>query len=227
MDVPIPISSGFYESESLPLSAQECVNWYPNIAQAPALNQETLFGTAGVTQQATSGPLFADMNRGSLTFEDKAYFVNGGTLYRMNEDNSLDTLGSISGTGRVSMSKNISQMMILVPGGSGYIFTTGPDTLTTITDVDFTANGNPQYLRFVDGYFVCTTDANKYIISAINNGLAYDALDFGSAESSPDNITALFVYRNQLFIAGEDTIEGNTNIGGADFPFQRSGLFSA
>ncbi len=224
-DVILPIANGFYESDSLPVSAQECINWYPNIVQAPALNAETLFGAPGLRQDATSGALTSDVNRGSLTFEGLAYFVNGGTLYRLNADSSLDSLGSIAGTGRVSIVKNINQMMILVPGGAGYIFTTGPDTLVTITDVDFNANGAPQFLVFLDGYFVCTTDTNKFIVSALNNGVAWDALDFGSAESSPDNITALFVYRNQLFIGGEDTIEGFTNIGGADFPFQRSGLF--
>ena len=46
--VVLPIANGFYESDSLPISAQECTNFYPNIAQAPALNQETLFGTPGL-----------------------------------------------------------------------------------------------------------------------------------------------------------------------------------
>ena len=224
-DVVLPIANGFYISDSLPISAQECVNWYPNIVQAPALSQETLFGTPGLVQQATTGTLTEDINRGSLTFKGLAYFVNGASLYRMNEDNSIDTLGTVSGTGRVSIVKNNSQIMILVPGGAGYIFTTDPDTFTTITDGDFDASGNPQYVVFVDGYFCCTTDENKFVVSALNDGLAWDALDFGSAESSPDNITAPFVYRNQLFIGGEDTIEGQNNIGGADFPFQRSGLF--
>ena len=33
------------------------------------------------------------------------------------------------------------------------------------------------------------------------------------------------VFKNQLFIVGETTTEAFSNIGGADFPFQRSGLF--
>ena len=33
------------------------------------------------------------------------------------------------------------------------------------------------------------------------------------------------VHKNQLFVGGERTLEGFSNIGGADFPFQRSGLF--
>ena len=53
----LPIANGYYESDSLPISAQECTNLYPNIAQAPALNQETLFGTPGLTEVANASEL--------------------------------------------------------------------------------------------------------------------------------------------------------------------------
>lgn len=225
MRTPLPIANGFYVSDSLPLSAQECVNWYPHIPDAPALNQETLRGTPGIYQIATSGNSITDANRGSKTFKGRLYVVNGPTLFRVNADNSLDNLGQIAGGGRVSMLNNDSQLLIHSPGGNGYIFTDSPDTLTQITDTDFTANGVPQYPAFVDGYFVFTTDEKKFIISALNDGLSYNALDFGSAESSPDGVVVPFVHKNQLFIGGEYTLEAFSNVGGADFPFQRTGLF--
>ena len=53
----LPIANGYYESDSLPISAQECINFYPNIVQAPALNQETLFGTDGIEQVAYASSL--------------------------------------------------------------------------------------------------------------------------------------------------------------------------
>ena len=62
-------------------------------------------------------------------------------------------------------------------------------------------------------------------MSALNNGLSYNALDFGTAEADPDDIVAPIVFNNQLFIGGSETTEAFQNIGGADFPFQRSGLF--
>jgi len=154
-----------------------------------------------------------------------AYFVIGTSLYRLNSDETLDTLGTIDGTGPVSMSDNGTQLCILSPGGKGYIFVE-PATLTEITDVDFRANGEPQHVWFNDGYFVFTTDAdNKFIISALNDGLAYNALDFGSAESNPDGTETPVVFNNQLFIMGEVTGEGFTNTGNVDFPYERSGLF--
>lgn len=218
-----PIANGFYESDSLPISAQECVNCYPNLVAVPALSQETLFGTAGLNQLATSGAI--GNNRGAHVLAGVPYFVNGSKLYRLETDNTLTDLGAISGTGRVSLADNGTQLCILVPGGDGYIFTTSPDTLTQITDVDFTANGNPQHVAFIDGYFVFTTDTKKFIISAINDGLSYNALDYGTAEADPDDTVAPVVFKNQLFIGGSQTMEAFQNVGGADFPFQRSGLF--
>ena len=220
----LPIANGFYLSDSLPISAQECTNWYPNVVTVPALSTETLFGTAGTTQLATSGTVL-EQNRGSHTMDGIPYFINGDALYRLNADNTLSNLGEISGSGRVSLADNGTQLMILIPSGSGYILTDNPPVLTEITDTDFTANGAPQQVVFIDGYFAITTNTKKFIVSALNNGLSYNALDFGTAEADPDDIVAPIVFNNQLFIGGSETTEAFQNIGGADFPFQRSGLF--
>jgi hypothetical protein len=226
----LPIANGFYESDSLPISAQECVNWYPNIVQTQALNSETLFGTAGLNQLATSGDLEA--NRGSHVMAGIPYFVNLNNLYRLNRvvagdsyTYNLEDLGAITGSGRVSMADNGTQLCIMVPGGNGYIFTDSPDTLTTIVDVDFVANGAPQYVEYMDGYFIFTTATNKFIVSALNDGLAYNALDFGSGEKVGGNLVGLLVFRGQLFLFGENTMAAYQNRpSGADFPFVFSGL---
>jgi hypothetical protein len=227
---PLPIANGTYLSDSLPLSAQQCINLYPNIPQVASLGQETLFGTPGATLLASSGAVGA--NRGGWTLNEIPYFVNGNVLYRLNlvvvdavESFTLSALGAIEGSGRVCMAENGSQLIILNPGGAGYIFTTGPDSLVTITDADFDASGNPLTVVFIDGYFLLTTDTKKFIISSLNDGTSYNALDFGSAESSPDKISGAVVHNNQLFVVGASTTEAFQNIGGADFPFQRSGLF--
>ena len=227
----LPIANGFYLSESLPISAQECTNWYANIVQTQGLNNETLLGTPGLKQLAISGDL-NQVNRGAQTMAGVPYFVNGNTLYRLNKTSSdgvdsydLEGLGNIEGEGRVSIANNGTQLMVLVPGGKGYIFTDSPDTFTEITDSDFRANGEPQIVVYIDGYFVVTTDSKKFIISSLNDGLSYNALDFGTAEADPDDIVAPIVFKNQLFIGGTSTMEAFENIGGADFPFVRTGLF--
>ena len=221
--VVLPIANGYYESDSLPISAQECTNFYPNIAQAPALNQETLFGTPGLTQVAKASDI--SNCRGAHEMNGVPYFVIDGKLYSMSSSYALTDHGQIAGTGRVSMADNGTQLLVLVPGGNGYIYNHVTDTFVQITDSDFTANGNPQQVVFIDGFFCLTTDSKKFIVSALNDGTNYNALDFGTAESDPDDIVAPVVFRNQLFIGGSQTIEAFQNIGGADFPFQRTGLF--
>jgi len=224
-ETPLPLTNGFYVSRSKPISAQQCSNMYVQAIQS-GMAPEALFGTPGLTQLTTTGGR-KHANRGSRVMGGIPYFVQGGWLYSLDrtvsgdiETFSTTLLGNISGSGRVSMADNGTQLMILVPGGTGYIYTVAGG-LVQITDADFDANGNPQYVVYIDGYFVCTTDSKKFIVSALNDGMSWNALDFGSAEADPDDIVAPLVHRNQLFIGGSETIEAFQNIGGTDFPFQR------
>lgn len=238
VDTVLPIANGCYVSDSLPVSAQCCINWYPHINEAPALNQEVLFGTPGIEELEFAGGRADSVIRGITAYRGEVFFVSGSELFKISyyEGTRYRTFVNpstpITGTARVVFAANSEQLMVLVPGGDGYIVTPGlypsiSPTCTEITDADFTANGAPQYLAFIDGYFVCTTDeGGKFIISALNDGLAWNALDFGTAESSPDAAMVPIVYKNQLFIIGETTCEQFANTpNGAGFPFVRTGLF--
>ncbi|MBL4622908.1 MAG: hypothetical protein JKY89_10960 [Immundisolibacteraceae bacterium] len=161
------------------------------------------------------------------------YFLNGDTLIRV--DRSFDgegaevftnvTIGTIPGEDRVSMADNGKELMILVPGGNGYIIDeTSGTPFQQITSPGFTANGAPQQVVFIDSFFVVTTDSKKFIRSSANQGLVWSALDVFSAESDPDDIVAPVVFKNKLYIAGSETIEEFQNIGGL---FQRTGFFIA
>lgn len=220
--VGLPFTNGLYVLPSLPASNQECLNLYPVPMQAPAINKEILLPSPGISQVVAAGSVSA--SRGAHVMQGVLYVVQGSGLYKV-ISGTRTLIGTISGSGRVWMADNGTQLCVLVPRGDGYIYNRTSDTLVTITDGDFRASGNPESVVFVDSYFVFTTDEKKFICSAPNDGTSYNALDFGSAASSPDEVVAAIVYRNQLFIAGDQTIEGFQNIGGADFPFQRTGLF--
>ena len=190
----LPMTNGFYVSRSLPTSAQECVNMYVHVNQRGGLSERSLWGTPGINQLTTTG-VAQQINRGAHEKNGIPYFVNGNTLYSLdrtvdsnnNEIFSTTALGTIEGSGFVSMADNGSQLCILVPGGKGYIYNEDAGTpFQEITDPDFTANGNPQYVVFIDSYFLFTTDSKKFIISNANDGLSYTATDFGTAETDPD-----------------------------------------
>lgn len=227
--IQLPIANGFYSSESLPISAQRCINWYPNIVQTQGLSQETLFGIPGIRELTTTG-ILNQQNRGIHVMAGILYFVNGNSLYRLNrnidgagvESFSFDDLGVITGTGPVSMADNGIQLMILVPNGLGSIWVQNTTTFTpdiNAVDPDFTANGAPQLVVFINSFFVCNTDSKKFISSNPNDGLDWIATDFGTAEADPDIIRAPFVFKNILYMLGSETIQAFRTVGGAGFPF--------
>jgi len=233
----IPIANGFYVSDSLPISHQQCINFIPIAQQLPSLSQRQLIGSDGIRGIEDSGGGSDDINRGAHVMADLPYFVQGSDFYRLDRSfvagvetftlvklTIIPYVTTIEGTGRVSMADNGTQLMILVPGGKGYIYTV-MGGLVEIVDPDFTANGNPQYVQYIDGYFACSTDSKKWIVSGLNDGTSWDALDFGTAEADPDLIVAPIVHNNQIFMTGSETTEGFVNIGGAGFPFQRNNVY--
>ena len=215
--VPVPISTGFYEDSSRPIAAQTCINWIPVVPETNALSISQLKGTPGLKLFATNG---VNSNRGAHVMDSIAFFVNGTSLFRVNSDGTSNNLGTIQGTGRVSMADNGTQLLIVVPDVTGYVFTQSPDTLTIITDADFFTLGPSKQVAYKDGFFIHIAK-DKFFHSALNDGLTYGALDFGTAEVDPDDNTAIHVNRNVLYIGGNETIEPFQNVGGSGFVFQR------
>lgn len=212
----LPIAGGSYVSDSLPLSAQRCINWIPVVPQTQgALSSRALFGTPGIELFAT----VTGANRGAEKVAEKAYFVNGKVLFEVTSTGLSINRGTIEGSVRVSMATNGRYLAIVVPGGKSYVFDNTNNSLVEITDTDFIPASS---VVFKDGYFIFSAnDGSVFFSSAINDPFSYDALDFASAEVSPDVIVSLHVNHNELFVTGAETIETFQNIGGPAFPFQR------
>lgn len=210
----LPIGGGFYQSESLPLSHQRCINWFPTLPQtANAGSRISLFHTPGQKAFVSS----IGVVRGQHEMSEISFAVGNNTLYRINENKTSTTIGPIEGSGFVSMADNGSSMVIVVPGGKSYVY--NGSSLVEIDDIDFITSDT---VSFKDGYFIFTaSDGTVFFNSALNDPLNFRALDFGTAEIDPDKIVASHVTHNELFIIGSQTIELFQNIGGADFPFQR------
>lgn len=215
--IELDIATGSYESDSLPLAAQRCINLFPNYPQAdaPALSERALFSTPGITLSDTAGGI----NRGSCLMGGIPYLVQGTSLCSLDSGLNLTVLGTITGTTRVSMATNGTKLVIVVPGETAYVYEAATGNLSSITDVDFILSDTVVYK---DGYFVFTaSNGSVFFNSGLNDPENFSALDFGTAEINPDKIVAAHVNHNELFILGEETVELFQNIGGAGFPFQR------
>lgn len=225
--VALPIDGGSYQDESSPVSQQQLINMYVDVVQAPALSQSVLKGMAGINELATTGTI-QQINRGMETFKDRSYQVNGTELSRLNrtidgegnETFTTEVLGTIEGSGFVFMVSNGTQLMILEPGGNGYIFVDDPDTLTTIVAAGFTANGAPQSLEYIGSFFVCTTDEKRAIVSAGDDGLTWNALDFFEANADPDSLVGQIEHKGQLFLFGTQTTQVATVVETSGVPVQ-------
>jgi hypothetical protein len=210
----LPFATGYYVDESRSVSI-ECQNVVPEFYSVAGIQYKKLRAPAGISVFATAG---TNAGRGFWVMDEIAYLVAGPLLWRINSDGTTTSLGTILGTGRVSMADNGTQLCIVVPGSTGYIYSVAGG-LVAIVDADYTANPSLQ-VAFADGYFHHVTAA-KYFISALNDGTSYNALDFAAAEILPDKITGIHVTSNQVHVVGVETIEPFSNIGGSGFPYQR------
>lgn len=211
--VPVPI--GFYQAQSPTLSIQRCINWIPTVLEKASLNTNALIQPSGIELKIQTG---LGIGRGAHTMKGVPYFVIGNTLVSLNENNTINNHGTITGTVRVSMADNGTNLVIVVPGGDAYAFNNETNTLTQIIDPDFQTSDSVSFYR---GFFVfTTTDGKQLFVSNLNAPLVFDALDFGSAEGDPDRIITQVVDHDELSIIGSKTTEVFRNIAGVDFPLQ-------
>jgi hypothetical protein len=120
----------------------------------------------------------------------------------------------------VTGDSTLTYTMLSNPGGAAA--PVGAYTIpqfVTITDTDYPG---AQTIAWQDGYFIVNPpDEQTFYVSAIGDGLQWDALDFASAEANPDNIIAVWTDNSTLYLFGSVSTEFWTNSGAADFPFSR------
>lgn len=222
----IDISGGFYVSDSLPISSQEAINCYPVTPETQTVTGAYISGTPGRVQLLS----LSDVNscRGSKVMNGIPYFVIGSILYRINRSIDADgvetftgsPLGTVAGSGTVSMDTNGLQLVIVVPGAEAYCYVPADVTpFNEITDTNAPLPANQ--VTYIDGYMVFVQEQGKIAFHSplndyrgdTNGGTAYNALDFMTAEADPDEIKASINFKNQLFLIGSETTQVFQNVG--------------
>lgn len=221
MRTKLPFVGPAYQARSLNADAQSAINCYLEMDNASPRAPLALYGTPGTVLKFTlpTGPVRAGIAEGGFS-----WFVGGNTVYRVDSSYNMTTLGTIStSTGEVGICSNGAQILI-VDGVGGWLITVAASTLAVIADADF-PNGVKR-CAYQDGYFLVTGLANSpsfWINTTAYDGAAWDALDFASAEGSPDNAVGMIVDHRELWLFGALSAEVWVNTGSTDFPFQRSG----
>lgn len=214
------IGSGMYQVGTGALAAQECINLYPEVMEKRARSRVALRATPGLTLFSTAGtgPIRAmDVMSGVV------YVVSGGVLYSISSSGTATSLGTVGESSVVTMEHNsIGELMILVGGTvrfldqyflisgrnivSGWIYTVAAG-LVQITDTDFPTGDL----------------GSTFWSSNLNNGSAWTATDFSTADGSPDPIRGIIVNHRDLLIFGHESMEPwrDQPDGTGDFPFRR------
>jgi hypothetical protein len=214
-----PILGSSYVTRSVNAADNRMVNLFPEVIpeggkepgflnRAPGLNFLQTVGTGPIRG------LWAHQTNGS-----SFYVVSGVEVYKLSSTTATPVLiGTVSGTGPVSIADNGTQIFFACNGPS-YIYNDTTGVFGPITDPDFPGAVTVGYL---DGYFVFNEPNSQRVwVTALLDGYDINALDFASAEGSPDGLVAINVDHREAWLFGTDSVEVWYDAGLADFPLQR------
>ena len=191
----------------------------------------TVAGTSPVNMVDNGTQLFIAAGANSYIYNDTSLTLTcnttNGSANIVTTDTSQLWVGlPVSGSGipvgaTISSITNSTTFVISANAtatATGVTVTVSP-LFSQITDPDFPGAIG---VGFLDGYFVFNQpNSQKFWVTASYNGLSIDALDFASAEGSPDDLVTLIVDHREVWLFGTTSVEVWYNAGLPDFPLAR------
>jgi len=209
-----PILGSTYVARSVNAADARMVNMFPEVVPEAGKEPAFLMRAPGLKLLTTvgNGPI-----RGLWQLGGYMYVVSGDKLYKVSSTYVATEIGYIANNGPVSMSDNGTQIFIAA-NPEGYIYNTSTDILQQIGG-DFPGAVTVGY---IDGYFVFNEpNSQKFWVTALLDGTSVNALDFASAEGSPDGLVGLIVDHREVWLFGTNSVEVWYDAGLLDFPLQR------
>ena len=210
-----PILGQAYVARSVNAADNRLINLFPELVPEGGKEPAFLNRAPGLRLLATvgNGPI-----RGLWAFGGYAYAVSGLQLYKLDSSWTATLIGTVAGSGPVSMSDNGTQLFVAC-NPKGYIYNATTNVFAQITDPDYPGAVTVGYL---DGYFVFNEpDSQRVWVTSLLDGTTVDPLDFASAEGSPDGLVALIVDHREAWLFGTNSVEVWYDAGNADFPLSR------
>ena len=211
----LPVRS--YKHRATQASPSRIVNCIPESLPPDAKTPMVLVRLPGIASFATpgNGPI-----RGMHAAFGDLFVVSGTGLYRVDSSGTETLIGSIPGVGSVCMAHNRAAIVVVAQPNA--YWSDGVSGVTQITDADFTSRG-AKYVRFLDNYMLfMEPNTDRFFGAEVGTVDDFDALDFASAEGSPDDLVGFEVDHRQAVLLGEESGELYENTGVAGFPFERA-----
>jgi len=214
-----PILGSAYVARSVNAADNRMVNLFPEIVPEAGKEPAFLNRAPGLKFLATigNGPI-----RGLWAFSPQdgvAFVVSGTELYKIDNSYTSTLLGSVAGSGPVSMSDNGTQLFIAANGPS-YIYNNTKGAFGQITDPDFPGAVTVCYL---DGYFVFNelNNSQNMWVTSLLDGTSIDPLEYKPTDASPDGLVAVVSNFREVWAFGTNSIEVWYDSAATDFPLDR------
>lgn len=228
-----------YRMGSLPISAQRCVNWYPEKQRDKgASSTYVLQPTPGygllidiIDEALPTGSYTRGIYRTSRGIGVQSSESNGsiivvtgtGVFWYKSDTKTVELLGEVS---------NLISRVSFTDDGFGMIIADG----STLHRLDLTSKAfapipfdltNPTSVDFYKGYTLAIgqqqgNPQNTFFWSDQYQNNSWNTFNYASAEESADPITALIVNGGYIWMMGPSSYELWSKTGDADLPFSQS-----
>lgn len=194
------------------VSSQHRINCYIERIVDEDVEQTAIIASPGMD-------LFANLGdtpcRGRIDVVSSLYVVHRGKLYELDNAGAATSRGTLSTTsGRVDMSYDGDDVIMINDGTAGYTYTISTTTLAVIADGDF-PDAAPTG-DFQDIYFLVFGPDDTFQIS--EDGTTWDPLDI--AIGNVGKIVRGIADHGEVIIFGQKKMSFWVNTGGSDFPYQ-------
>jgi hypothetical protein len=216
----IPFVGGAYQSRSLNLDAQRCINLYPVLGESGnAKSVRALFGTPGLRRLATlAGGAIRGLWRPS---KGDAIAIAGQNVYRLATDFTPTLVGSIDVLDTPVEMRDNGTTALLVSGTYGYTLDLSTNKVTQIVDDAFYGGVRVGYAN--NAFILDRPGTFQFYISAADGSVTFDALDFAAADSNAEPLVSHIVNHGQVLLFKRTVTEVWSYTGEADFPYTRDG----
>lgn len=218
----LPLVGGTYTMDARSFDLQRTVNMYPIKSEVGnSKSSYALRSTPGLS--LFSSPSTAP-TRGAFTSAKygRVFFVAGNEFFEILSDGTFTKHGELETFSKPVHMESNGEQLCIVDGLKGYLFQFDTNTFSTIIASGFP--DSPIHVAFLDGYFIVARGGTgQFYISGINDGNAWDPLDFTTVESNPDDIVAVIADRGVLRVFSElstEIFQNSVFVAGA-FPFER------
>jgi hypothetical protein len=225
-----PFIGGSYQSRSIAFDGQRTINLYPELSSiGGGKNGEVgaLYSCPGLklAQVLGAGPIRGAHLTASANL---GFVVSGNEVFQISSAQGTPIAVSgnlLTSQGTVSIADN-GEHILIVDGQYGYtINLTSPSpSLVLISDPNFFPADTVDYLG---GYFILDKKGTSNFFLSDIDSIDFPPLNESSALASTDNVLAVKVLNNQVFIFGTRTIEVWILTGAsASAPFERQSAFN-